>query len=121
MFWITPRGLWNLPHCNEVLIVDYMEKNWQKPEDVLTSLLNSPSMRRHLKNVSAFAKSDDSGATLLVHPLLQPPIYLEEDHDNLKFQKTVEARLRECVDTTKQIICHTPPLVFIVSLYQTTM
>ena len=84
-FWITPRGLWNLLYCDEVLIVDYMEKNWRKPEDVLTYLLNSPSMRRHLKSVSAFAKSDDSGTTFLVHPLLQPPIYLEEDHDDLKF------------------------------------
>ena len=67
-------------------------------------------MRRHLKCVSARVQTSDSSFTLIVHPLLNPPLSLDGGHNDAQFKITIAARLKEeSRETDKQVVPYFNP------------
>ena len=87
-----------------------MGSKWYDSKDVLSYLASSPNMRRHLKRVSARIQTPDSSFTLIVHPLLNPPLSLDGSHSDAQFKMTIEARLKgESGETDKQVVPYFNP------------
>lgn len=94
-----------------------MGSNWLDPKDVLTYLANSPNMQRHLRSMSARIRTPDSSSTLIVHPLLDPPLCLISSHNDAQFKKTIEERLKEeCGEADKQVVPYSKPLLLTLTL-----
>ena len=74
-------------------------------------------MRRHLKRVSARVQTPDSKSTLIVHPLLNPPLCLNNNHNDAQFKKTIKDRLKEEYgEASKQVVPYSKPISFILIL-----
>ena len=105
---VTPRGLCCNGKCNEVLIVNYMGLDWITPEDVLGYLFDNASARCLLQHVANIARSTEADPILIIHLLLNPPIHLKGNDDDIKFLETIQnwlAKERGDVDNLALVHC----------------
>jgi hypothetical protein len=106
-YQVTPLGLVCSSHCNEIPITNYTGSSWDTSEDVLSHLLNSPNLRRLLIKMSSLVAFAESDPVLLVHPLLSPPIRLEQNLNDTKLKEKIKERLaKERGRTDKQVVLY---------------